>query len=175
MIVENFHTYFLHILYFKRKFVALLQSIINTYTIKLMKKAKILLLLMYFACCAYAQKRHVKYSYDASGNRISRTIVIDSNRSKQKSTNIDKDITCINGVNVSIHSDDFGKFLTLSVNTTDIKSMSYLLYTTNGSICSKGKVSNNTTHIDTSSLANGIYVLKVIIGEECMSWKVIKK
>lgn len=64
-----------------------------------MKKAEILLLLMSLACCAYAQKRHVKYSYDASGNRISRTIVIDSNRSKQKSTNnIDKDITCINGV-----------------------------------------------------------------------------
>ena len=141
-----------------------------------MKKAEILLLLMSLACCAYAQKRHVKYSYDASGNCISRTIVIDSNRSKQKSTNnIDKDITCINGVNVSIHSDDFGKFLTLSVNTTNIKSMSYLLYTTNGSICSKGKVSNNTTHIDTSNLANGIYVLKVIIGEECMSWKVIKE
>lgn len=56
-----------------------------------MKKAEILLLLMSFACCAYAQQRHVRYSYDTSGNRVSRTIVIDSNRSKQKSTNIDKD------------------------------------------------------------------------------------
>lgn len=141
-----------------------------------MKKAAILLFVISFACCVYAQKSHIAYIYDASGNRISRTIVIDSNRNKQKSTKIDDSVTCINDANVSIHSDEFDRSITISVKTPDYaKGMSYILYTTNGGICAKGKISNSTTHIDMLDFANGVYVLTITIGKECMSWKVIKK
>lgn len=56
------------------------------------KKRNLLFALLCIPLLCSAQKQHVAYAYDVSGNRISRTIVLDSSKKvqRQSTTSVDE-------------------------------------------------------------------------------------
>ena len=53
--------------------------------------------------------------------------------------------------------------------------VSYVLYKASGEIICKGDFVTPEFLLDMSSLANGVYILKISIGKDANSWKIIKK
>lgn len=55
------------------------------------------------------------------------------------------------------------------------QNVSYVLYNASGEIICKGDLVTHEFLLDMTGLANGVYILKISIGKDANSWKIIKK
>ena len=123
-----------------------------------------------------ATKQRVAYAYDASGNRIGRTIVIDTRRQLQNDETFLKEYNdCIGELHFKIYPNPVSTNLTIALEEESNHNVSYVLYKASGELICKGDFVTPEFLLDMSSLANGVYILKISIGKDTNSWKIIKK
>lgn len=137
------------------------------------KSLYVMLLMLNIFGMAYPQ--NVKYSYDASGNRIFREIVIQSTAAPRKFT-ADVQSVKFSGRNIRISHNQSDGILRIDISDYEV---------TDRFVCSIFNYSGqkivsvlpNVSHaeLDMSSLSNGVYILRVSLNDESISWKIIKK
>lgn len=139
-----------------------------------MKHLMFLVIMLLSPLASHAQQ-HVAYAYDASGNRISRTIVMAQGSRVQRATGIQDYSDDVGGVRLRIYPNPVVETLTVDIDGDGKASGAYALYDPNGRLVASGKIGNERTAIDMSGLGDGLYVLKATVGEHSTSWKIIKK
>lgn len=123
-----------------------------------------------------ATKQRVAYAYDASGNRIGRTIVIDTRRQLQNDETFLKEYNdCIGELHFKIYPNPVSTNLTIALEEESNHNVSYVLYKASGELICKGDLVTHEFLLDMTGLANGVYILKISIGKDANSWKIIKK
>lgn len=142
-----------------------------------MRKTEIILGLVLFCSVSTTAQNKIGYSYDASGNRIERTIILQAAREARQSSEIESSLTDnIDSRNIRIYPNPTQGQLRVdisSLGSEDICTLS--VYTAGGQLIlsdPKAGVSNN---IDISSQVSGLYLLKITINENSSTWKIIKK
>ena len=143
----------------------------------IMRQCVTTLLLLLFPLLCHAQGS-VGYSYDAAGNRISRTIILSRNMAKKQARAVkDKEYTDIlSQRNISISPNPTKGMVKITITglrESDDCAMS--VYTLKGQTLKKLSVSGEVTTIDLSGQPDGIYLLDITINGEKTSWKIIKK
>ena len=131
-------------------------------------------------CCsvfAYGQKQRIVYAYDSSGNRTSRTIVLDSSQKTRKhvATSIEGITNTCGTYNVKIYPNPVVENLTISVCGEYSGHAAYSLYDSAGKKLTNGNITDDKTSVNMSSYAKGIYILNIVTGGEPYSWKILKK
>ena len=143
----------------------------------IMRQCVTTLLLLLFPLLCHAQGS-VGYSYDAAGNRISRTIILNRNMAKKQARTLkDKDYTDIlSQRNISISPNPTQGMVEITITglrESDDCAMS--VYTLKGQTLKTLSVSGEVTTIDLSGQPDGIYLLDITINGEKTTWKIIKK
>ncbi len=115
------------------------------------------------------------FKYDASGNVISRTIVLGKNVVQADARSQDDDFfeEKVGKAQVKIYPNPVESILT--VNITGNVEGSCQLYGVSGILLGEFPIQENIVEIDMGSFVPGDYVLHVVIGDETSVWKIIKK
>ena len=142
-----------------------------------MRRYMIITALLTLTLLCHAQGS-VGYSYDAAGNRISRTIILSRNMAKKQARTIkDKEYTDIlSQRNISISPNPTKGMVEITITglrESDDCAMS--VYTLKGQTLKTLSVSGEVTTIDLSGQPDGIYLLDITINGEKTTWKIIKK
>ena len=124
-----------------------------------------------------AQKQHVAFAYDASGNCISRTIVLDSSKKAKQSvaTSVCGFTDVIGTLGVLIYPNPVAENLTIAVKGELSAPSSYFLYDSTGKKLANGDLTEEKNTIDMTACPKGTYILNISIGNESITWKVLKK
>ena len=121
---------------------------------------------------------NVRFTYDASGNRISRTIVLSSKRSIRKSessaANVITDLLSERKRTIVPNTTN-GYLKVIISGITDIDDCSLSIYSGGGQLISDNQNIGESTDLDLSNHPNSYYILKIRINDEISSWKIIKK
>lgn len=147
-----------------------------------MKPYILTLIIFLFSTTGALSQSMISFSYDAAGNRISRTIVFNTSQANAPAAPAeDEEIT-------EVHSEMLSEMiLSIYPNPTegilkiDIQNMpagvkaDISLYNSSGNLIVLEQGIDFSTTIDITSHPSGIYILKIIIGDEHTEWKIIKK
>ncbi len=140
------------------------------------------LLLTFFAMlslgsltCHAQHAQGIRFSYDETGNRISRYVIyLKDTPAKDSSKFIHNDL--LNGVTVLIKPNPTGgKFNIELQNIRKNISAGYFLYTTGGKLIRQKQKMSSLTNIDIGNQGNGLYILKIVIDDKTRTWKIIKE
>lgn len=142
-----------------------------------MKKIIVFTLTLLFALTAKAQQQ-LSYAYDAAGNRVSRTIVLDT-RSTSASVNESDSVffeEMLAEKQIKIYPNPVESVLTLFVSDyTSSMEGEFSLFSMGGVMLARRRITGETTYVEMSRYAKGIYVLHIQLNGQPTSWKVIKK
>jgi hypothetical protein len=120
----------------------------------------------------------VRYTYDASGNRISRSIVLNTRQSQKKKTSQENgmygDMLAEKKITISPNPTE-GHLKVLITGKSDTDKCSLSVFSTSGQLVDTHPEIGECTEIDLSNHPNGYYILKININNETSSWKIIKK
>lgn len=118
----------------------------------------------------------INFSYDAAGNRISRTIVVTraSEQSKLQEPSLKNDFE---KARVTIYPNPTKGIISISIygGNEELKNSSLALYSISGALITSNRISDRTVTIDISGEAKGMYILKLILDGQTSEWKVIKE
>lgn len=135
-------------------------------------------------------QQQISYAYDASGNRISREIIIpppiaNGNNNNNSDENNATEIT--NKANNQIYYDYFnnstvklypnptyGKLIIELESKKETLSSSLRLYDQSGKLVYTSDNIGNQIKLDISDKSNGTYILKIQLGDSTREWKIIK-
>lgn len=138
-------------------------------------KTKVLLLsLLSCSLGMYAQNK-IGFGYDAAGNRIKREIIMSQARCQSKEqVAFYSDMLNDRWVNILPNSTN-GTLRVKVLNGDDSMSGKVVVFSLSGAKVASCPIIDNVAYVDISSSANGIYILRVYIGDSSTSWKIIKK
>ena len=120
----------------------------------------------------------VEFTYDASGNRIQREIILPKSCN---SPGLHDSITMqydaiINDVDISIiPNPNGGRFTVLLSETDESTKASLFLYSSSGNLIYQKENVSHKTNVDISNHESGAYFLYLIINGKKEIWKVIKQ
>ena len=152
-------------------------------------KLKVLTLAL-FLCVAVPVSAQVSYSYDAAGNRITKTITLAKTMKKMvhpDSVEMVESATTANffeepqndvvgQAEIKIYPNPTKGALRVDIDEVEFTGSDRIeVFDGNGRIV---KVSNSITEsnlIDLSEAKNGIYIMRITIGGESTSWRIIKE
>lgn len=136
-------------------------------------KTKILLSTLLFVGITVSSQ--VRFTYDGTGNRIKREIVIQrQNMPDQQAETIFSEI--ISEKTIFIYPNPTQGILKIEISDyeyTDICELS--LFSLSGQQIFSGTTTSSTTDIDISDQPNGIYIMRIVLNGIESSWKIIKK
>ena len=143
-----------------------------------------IILLFFISVWSFVQAQApaiVTYSYDANGNRVSRSIVFSRMEEASSDDSLEKGCLTsiqdeIGHVTLNIFPNPTNDRIYVERNDTEGNgNMVVFLSSVTGVLVCKVETDNNQTYLDLSSLASGIYILKVDVNGEHRCWKVIKR
>lgn len=115
----------------------------------------------------------VKYTYDASGNRVKREIVLTKSTVATRSDFFTEELA---KRTIKIYPNPTEGQLKVEVSDfEECKSVGLTVVNMQGQIVLKKKMSSATDDLDMSGEASGLYILQINIDGENSSWKIIKK
>ena len=116
----------------------------------------------------------IYYSYDASGNRITRSTTVSKTRAALETSEAIKDeVDLTNRVSITQHASI--DMITVKINEWDNSTpATVVIYNMSGYKLFQMSVKEQETDIDLSSYSVGYYILQVTIGENKNTWKIIK-
>lgn len=171
---NNLHFFFSYI------FCIFAKSRVNNYYNQFnIYSMKSLLIIFLMSVCPYFCKAQnsVTFAYDAAGNRISRTIVLDRNvpqEQQRKQTSTRTDMLSKHHIAIAPNPTDG----LLQVSITGLKRTDacvITVYKTSGQLVVTLPVARDNTTVDISGQPNGYYILAIDINGEKSTWKIIKK
>ena len=144
---------------------------------KTLRNALTILLLITISSVAKAQ--NVGYTYDDAGNRIKREIVINRQQAPQIDAGTNEEETFSDMLaqkHIKIYPNPTSGLLKVDVLdlTSDDQCLLQLFASSGQQLISK-QTTSKTTSLDISSRPNGIYFLRISIGDDETTWKIIKK
>lgn len=142
-----------------------------------MRKSILTVFLLLFALTIKAQQK-LAYTYDNSGNRESRTIVL-ANKSaaviNEESSSEFFEETVVDK-QVKVYPNPVQSELILSVSGYGETVVGkYFLYRNDGALLMLQKLTSEKTTVDMSHLHSGFYVLRLVINGEESTWKIVKE
>ena len=144
---------------------------------KTLKNTFVILLLTTVPSMVKAQ--NVGYTYDDAGNRIKREIVMNRQQAPKKNTGADKEESYSDMLaqkQIKIHPNPTSGLLKIEVIGINADDQCQLrLFNASGQQIISQQATSTTTSLDISSRPNGIYLLRISMGEEETTWKIIKK
>lgn len=142
-----------------------------------MRKSILTVFLLLFALTIKAQQK-LAYTYDNSGNRESRTIVL-ANKSaavinEESSSEFFEET--VGDKQVKVYPNPVQSELILSVSGYGETVVGkYFLYRNDGALLMLQKLTSEKTTVDMSHLHSGFYVLRLVINGEESTWKIVKE
>lgn len=145
-----------------------------------MKNLKnILIPLILAVASTTATAQNVIYTYDAAGNRIKREIVMNRNSSPTRSAQEKQEDVyseMLSKKQVRIYPNPTSGMLKVEVlNLDEGDNCSLRIFNSAGSQITSTHTTSATASLDISSQPDGIYFLRIAIGKEESTWKIIKK
>lgn len=145
-----------------------------------MKKHLLLMVALFVLCMSGFAQGYVYFGYDANGNRISRSIFF--GKVSENSKDIIAGNELVPEVNDQIGGTEYNLYPNptrgqFSVSVADAENqapMRVILYSQSGDVLVDKTLSGNVEEFDLSSQSAGFYLLKLIVGEESKTWKVVK-
>lgn len=136
-------------------------------------KSVVLALSLMSSASANAQTM-IYYSYDASGNRFTRSTTVSKTRAASElSETIKYKMDLTNRVSITQHASI--DMITVKINEWDNSTpTTVVIYNMSGNKLFQMSVKEQETDIDLSSYSVGYYILQVTIGENKNTWKIIK-
>jgi YD repeat-containing protein len=127
-----------------------------------------------------AASTYIKYTYDASGNRISRTIEMDASKSSEadgtKSAPVVEYTDQLAETEITIYPNPTQGRLTVKIaNISQDASGSIALFDMNGRQILRQESIVTSNELDISEQPIGTYLMQIMIDEESTSWKIIKR
>ncbi len=142
-----------------------------------MKRAILLSLTLLLAMAVKAQQK-LSYAYDAAGNRVGRTIVLEP-RSASDSENPADTVffeETLDDTQVRIYPNPVETQMTIRVSGyAPSMQGEYSLYNITGTMVAKRRITGETTLVDMGRYPKGIYILHIILNGQPTAWRVIKK
>lgn len=139
-----------------------------------MKKLKTNFLLFSLLSCCLGMSAQTKigYSYDATGNRVKRELVLSRSQSQEAKRSVAySDMLSDHQIQIVPHAKS-GK---VKVSALDSKTQfDVMVYNVSGQNVLALKDVKGQTEVDLSNQPNGIYVLVLEIGQEKTTWKIMK-
>jgi YD repeat-containing protein len=117
------------------------------------------------------------FTYDASGNRLSRIIPLKSASIANKDTLTNKQKTfedLIGNRPVKIYPNPTKGLLKVEIPLTEEIRATIGIFTMQGALVKKQEVNSTSTEIDLNNQPPGMYILRISIGELSSEWKIIK-
>lgn len=141
--------------------------------------AILILILLLFTACASAQSK-IEYSYDFNGNRTSRKLTVE----KLKSTEINKTESLIED-DLSMENTNkkcINVFPNPVKNSLNIQIVGYddnlkkeaTVYSLSGNKLKQENKLSVEGNIDMGDLDDGVYLLRILVGDEIFHYKIIK-
>lgn len=145
-----------------------------------MKKHLLLMVALFVLCMSGFAQGYVYFGYDANGNRISRSIFF--GKVSENSKDIIAGNELVPEVNDQIGGTEYNLYPNptrgqFSVSVADAENqapMRVILYSQSGDVMVDKTLSGNVEEFDLSNQSAGFYLLKLIVGEESKTWKVVK-
>lgn len=117
------------------------------------------------------------FTYDASGNRLSRIIPLKSAHIANQDTLANKQKTfedLIGNRQVKIYPNPTKGLLKVEIPLTEEVTATIGVFTLQGALVTKQNVDGTFTEIDLNDQPTGMYILRISIGELSSEWKIIK-
>lgn len=135
-----------------------------------------------FICCLLlcfiaAAQQKLRYSYDASGNRVSREIYIPANKGRLINTSPVEEVytDLLGDIEVKIAPNPTKGKLTVRIGRLpENTSVSLSIYNQNGTFIVGSTEHTDSIELDISDSSAGTYFLNINIGDYNTSWKIIK-
>lgn len=136
-----------------------------------------------FASCANGQSS-IAYVYDASGNRVTRSLSVELLKNGTVTTPLAEDLTDKNedksfleeepAINIYPNPTK-GKILVEFKNYDISTTGNYLVFNLNGKTLRRADINVPQTEIDLSDISDGMYILRISVGEAVYNYKLIKQ
>jgi len=142
-----------------------------------MKRFILFSLTLLLALTIKAQQK-LSYAYDAAGNRVSRTIVLEPRSASDSVHPIDSVFfeETLDDKQVRIYPNPVETQMTVHVSGyTSSMQGEYLLFNIAGTMVAKRRITGETTLVDMGRHPRGIYILHILLNGQHSVWKVIKK
>lgn len=140
-----------------------------------MKKLSIFTVII-FTVLTFTQSQNIKYSYDASGNRIKREIIIARSNSLIQDNQNDPIEELLSEKTIRIYPNPTKGNLAVEIEEYDYSTKGYInIYNLKGQLILKMDILNRTTEIDISSQASGTYIMNLDVDGQKSTWKIIKE
>jgi hypothetical protein len=117
------------------------------------------------------------YGYDAAGNRITRTITLNTQQANLKSGVADIRPSVVEDeiIDAKIYPNPTKGQLTIEIpDAANIQRGNITIYNMNGQVITRNAIGSHRESIDLSSKANGIYIMQISLDGKVSSWKIIK-
>jgi hypothetical protein len=136
----------------------------------------------------YAALNTIEFYYDASGNRYLRKVItFKSNSFKSARIESQTKLTKTKPAREKFEDNRGGQKITIYPNPTQgqikveitgadlTQKTVYYIYNTSGKLIMQKAAIAGSDNIDLSNYANGIYILRIIIGDNLSEWKIVKE
>lgn len=146
-----------------------------------MKKNILLLFLFVLPCLPIGiTAQTVHYGYDASGNRISRTIILTSSQAPKAEMNDSAEqspvLDAVGDVQLAIYPNPTKGMLAVEVqNAADVIDGEIIVYSIQGKFIRKVKMTSTTTNVDLGTCPTGSYLMKITVNNQTNTWTIIKQ
>ena len=147
----------------------------------------LLILLSEIALSMFSQERRIEYTYDAAGNRLTRTIYM-SSPLRSATVAVDEEpeeeplpqekiySDHLNQTNIFIYPNPTKGLLRVEINdNVENKPVSLQMYDMNGRVLQQESNVVSSVTLDLSNQPAGTYILKLTSDTEKKEWKIIKK
>lgn len=116
----------------------------------------------------------VRYTYDSSGNRTKKEVIILTQSSQTKSEKVLQEV--VSEREIKIYPNPTKGLLKIEIpDVENITSGEAVIYNMSGQLILKKKLSSKQTEVDLSSRPKGVYILHISIDKEKTVWKIIKE
>lgn len=127
----------------------------------------------------WAQDVSVRFLYDECGNRISRSIQLYKTEENGKNVEEENGILseandCIGDAKISIFPNPSKGMVIVEAFGNEQKDIKATLTTLTGSLIEEKNLFGSRQEFDLSGKPSGVYLLKLLYGEETRTWKIIK-
>ena len=123
----------------------------------------------------FSQDR-VIYEYDSAGNRVGRTIAPSTRSSEPKEEEPVVFPEVLSGLDISVYPNPTDGWIRMDIqNLPEGETANIWLYSLSGNLVVSKQNVASSMEIDITGQPAGIYLLKVVAGEQQGEWRIIKK
>lgn len=127
-----------------------------------------------------AQNAHVRFSYDANGNRISRTIEVKKIEENGKNVEEENDFLALvkdrlGNAQVSVYPNPTEGKVTINMTEIPANGITATLTTVTGAVIGNCRFKGLQHDFDLTGQPAGVYLLRLVAGDETRTWKIVKQ